>query len=143
MPDGEPESYEVAFRLSASDDTAVLTLRRTSDFGGRGALLTVCTATSEWSGLGPDIFSALRSLMLDLERSNGRIGVQGALPHAWASGMQRDMGDGRSVYLLSLPRKSGRPPSIRTLDPAPLDEVGTTVDQDDFQRRWMPAAPGS
>jgi hypothetical protein len=49
--------------------------------------------------------------------------------------MQRDMGDGRVVYLLEL-GSSSRPPAVGTLDAAPLDSVGTVTEQDDFQTRW-------
>ena len=136
----EPETHRVSVRVGDHDVEATLTLTRTDDWGGRGAHLAVTCELGEWSGLGSDIFSAVRALMDELERVEGRIGVVGAKPNAWASGMQRDMGDGRSVYILTLPRTPGRPPSAPTLDPASLDEVGTTADQDAFQRRWMPTS---
>jgi len=134
----EPQVMPVELALGERPVTAQLTLNRTEDWNGRGALLTLVCDLGEWTGLGPDIFSALRALMGDLERVHGRVGLVGARPNAWASGMQRDMGDGRSVYLLSLPRSPGRPPSAPTLDPAPLADVGTIADQDAFQRQWMP-----
>lgn len=134
----EPETKSVQVRVRGRDAVATLTVTRTPDWGGRGARLRVVCDLGEWSGLGPDIFGALRALMAHLEADGGLIGVVGARPNAWASGMQRDMGDGRSVYVLSLPRVEGRPPSEPTLDPAPLDEVGTAAQQDAFQEQWRP-----
>jgi hypothetical protein len=64
------------------------------------------------------------------------IGVAGARPNVWASGMQRDMGSGFSAYVLTIPQPPGRPPTVPTLEPTPCTEVGTIVEQDDFQRRW-------
>lgn len=134
----EPETRSVDVRVHSRDAAASLTLIRTPDWDGRGSLLRVECDLGEWSGLGPDVFGALRALMTNLEADDGLIGVVGARPNAWASGMQRDMGEGRTVYVLSLPRTEGRPPSAPTLDPAPLDEVGTTGEQDAFQQQWRP-----
>ena len=136
----EPEIHHVRVRVREQETTAELLLSVTTDPGERRMRLSIRCELGEWSGHGEDIFSALRSLMRDLEHDCGRIGVEGARPNAWASGMQRDMGVGRSVYILSLPRSPERPPSAQTLDPAPLDEVGTTADQDEFQRLWMPSS---
>ena len=128
----------VQLALGDQQLAAELTLTRTDDWNGHGASLAIKCKSGEWSGLGPDIFSALRVLMADLERDDGRVGVIGARPNAWASNMLRDMGDGRTAYLLSLPWTPTQHPTARTLDAAPLADVGTTADQDEFQRQWMP-----
>lgn len=52
----------------------------------------------------------------------------GARRNAWASGMQRDMGRGRVVYLLD---DSRRPPSVPTLGLAPAEQVVTVQEQKD------------
>jgi hypothetical protein len=132
----EPEVQPVMLRIGNQDAAAELTLSRADR--ADDLRLFVSSELGEWAGWGRDIFGALRALMTELDRHDGRIGVAGARPNAWASGMQRDMGVGRSVYLLSLPRTSERPPIVHTLEPAPLDEVGSTADQDDFQGQWMP-----
>ena len=50
--------------------------------------------------------------------------------------MQRDMGEGETVYLCEL-ELAGRQPAARTLDAAPIDEVGTVSEQDEFHVRWL------
>ena len=100
--------------------------------------LVLEAGATRWTALGPDAFSALRNLMGELDRSDVRIGVEGARPNAWASGMQRDMGRGLRLYLLSAPRSPGRPPSARTFDAIPPSEAGTVAEQDAFQREWLP-----
>jgi hypothetical protein len=50
--------------------------------------------------------------------------------------MQRDMGEGKTVYLCELDL-GGRPPVAGTLDVAPLDEVATVSEQNEFHARWL------
>ena len=85
---------------------------------------------------GPDLFEALRTLRAKLDQEEILLGCNGARPNAWASGMQRDMGEGKTVYLCELERR-GRPPEARALDAAPLDEVATVSEQDAFHARWL------
>ena len=91
------------------------------------------------SGSAADVFEASRVLRRLGEAERILIGFNGARPNAWASGMQRDMGSGHRVYLLNLdpPVARLRPPEARTLTPAPLDEVGSLAEQDEFQRQWL------
>lgn len=89
-----------------------------------------------WEAVGPDVFEALRSLRRELDAGGLRVGVNGARPNAWSSGMQRDMGLGRMTYLCEL-GDSGGFPMVGTLDPAPLAEVGTVADQDEFHAAWL------
>lgn len=74
--------------------------------------------------------------MAALDADQVRVGLNGARPNAWASGMAADMGQGRSVYLLPPTWTEERPPLVQTLGPAPLLEVGTRADQDRFQHAW-------
>jgi hypothetical protein len=129
----DPEIRQVAVRVAGEDVVAALTVTSTGDWDGRGVRLSLSCRLGDWSGLGPDLFAALRALMVELERDDGRIGVAGARADAWPSGMQADMGGGRWVYLHGLP--SAGPPGVPTLEPASLDDVGTSVDQDHFQRQ--------
>jgi hypothetical protein len=99
-------------------------------------LLTLRGGDRTWSAEGPDLFEALRTLRAKLDKEEILLGCNGARPNAWASGMQRDMGVGKTVYLCELDR-GGRPPEVRTLDAAPLDEAGTVREQDEFHARWL------
>jgi hypothetical protein len=48
--------------------------------------------------------------------------------------MQRDLGEGRMAYLLTLGAHE-RPPSGGTLDP--LGEVATNAEQGELYRQWL------
>jgi hypothetical protein len=72
-----------------------------------------------WVAEGPDLFEALRALRRIVDPLGIRLGVNGARRDAWASGMQRDMGEGRVVYLLT-EGETKRPPQVSTLGPASL-----------------------
>jgi hypothetical protein len=50
--------------------------------------------------------------------------------------MQRDMGEGRLVYLL-VAGQAGRPVQVDTLGPASLKDVGTVTEQDAYHTRWL------
>jgi hypothetical protein len=89
-----------------------------------------------WIGAGPDCFKALRDLRAQLDVDQLVIGVNGARPNAWSSGAQCDMDEGRSTYLCQRGRRE-RPEAVRTLDPAPLESVGSVGQQDDFHARWL------
>jgi hypothetical protein len=103
---------------------------------GRDWTLDLVSPTRTWSGAGPDCFEALRQLRAHLDAEHIAIGVNGARPNAWSSGMQRDMGEGLVTYLCELGRP-GRPETVGTLDAAPLSAVGTVAQQDEFHARWL------
>jgi hypothetical protein len=103
---------------------------------GRAWRLTLLAPHRTWIAQGPDLFEALRVLRRELDPQAIRLGCNGARRNAWASGMQRDMGEGRGVYLCEL-GAPGRPPHWDTLGPAPLEEVGTVAEQDAFHARWL------
>jgi len=103
---------------------------------GRDWRLTLAGPERTWDVTASDIFEALRVLRGQLDPLGIRIGVVGALPHAWASGMLRDMVGARRCYLLTIPQPPGRPPLVATLSPVPVDQVGTVAEQDEFQTRW-------
>ena len=83
------------------------------------------------------------NLMVELDDSGVRIGVQGARRNAWASGMQRDMARGFSVYLLSLRRTRGRPPTAQTFASIAVSEAGTLAEQDAFHEEWLASLPSA
>jgi hypothetical protein len=84
-----------------------------------------------WEATGGDVFDALMKLRLQAERDGIQICCNGARRNAWSSGMQRDMGEGYVVYLLRA-QKEDRPPEVRTLDPAPAEEVVSVAEQRAF-----------
>ena len=121
----------VAVRTGDGDDEWAMTVAR----DGRDWRLTLASPGGTWNGVGPDCFKAQRDLRSQLDGEGILLGVNGARPNSWCSGMQCDMGEGRVTYLLQL-GLLGRPEQVRTLDAAPLDAVGTVAEQDDFQSRW-------
>jgi hypothetical protein len=90
-----------------------------------------------WEATGGDIFGALMTLRLEAERDGVQICCNGARRNAWSSGMQRDMGEGVTTYLLRLGEHQERPESVRTLDPAPAADVTTVAEQVEFHERWL------
>lgn len=86
-------------------------------------------------GSGHSCFASLRDLRLNTDRRGWLLGLNGARPNAVVSGMQADMGEGRTMYLV-VPGQAGRPTVVRTLDPAPLDETSTVDVQDMTRDEW-------
>jgi hypothetical protein len=135
----DAKRHEVRVLLHGSEYDGVLT--ETVD--GAAFRLNLEAAERSWSGDGPDLFAALRTLLGSLESiPDARLGVNGARPNAWASGMLRDMAGGQQVYLLSLPRIRERPPTAPTLGDASLSEVGSLAEQDAFQANWRQPPSG-
>jgi hypothetical protein len=128
------ESGRVEVRTSGGDATWTLTLRRVD----RDWSITLASGDRTWVGAGPDCFEALRYLRVQLDAEHIIIGVNGARPNAWSSGMQRDMGEGLETYLLEIGAR-GQPVAVRTLGAAPVETAGTVPAQDDFHTRWLAA----
>jgi hypothetical protein len=128
------EARRIDVRTPGGDATWKLSPRR----GDGDWTITLTSADRTWAGAGPDCFEALRDLRAQLDAEGILIGVNGARPNAWSSGMQRDMGEGVVTYLSEIGIR-GRPPAVRTLDAAPLESVGTIAQQDDFRARWLAA----
>ena len=83
-----------------------------------------------------DCFRALQEVRSRLEETGLKLCCNGARTDAWASGMQRDMGEGLVCYLLSLPRQAGRPQTVSIFGSAPVDSVGTVAEQEVHYQRW-------
>lgn len=98
--------------------------------------LTLVAPDRTWTANGTDLFDALMNLRDQLDEMQIRLCCNGARRNAWASGMQRDMGGGREVYLLELDRP-GRPLEAETLGDAPCDQVATVREQKDFYADWL------
>lgn len=103
---------------------------------GGGWEMALTGDEQSWTASGPNAFQALRTLRADLDRAGVLIGLNGARPNSWASGMQADMGEGKVVYLCEM-GETGRPLSVGTLDAAPLDSVGTVAEQNEFNAAWL------
>jgi hypothetical protein len=134
MTSADPDlgARPVFVRTPAADDAWTLAPARS----GRDWSLTLTSPSRTWNGSGPDCFKALRHLRAQLDNDRVLVGVNGARPNSWSSGMQCDMGEGRVTYLCELGSKE-RPETVRTLDPAPLDSVGSIAEQDNFHDRWL------
>jgi hypothetical protein len=127
------ESYTVRVASEAGDQQWTLTTGRR----GREWLIAIADHDgNRWAAEGPDLFEALRVLRSAADPLGIRLGVNGARRDAWASGMQRDMGEGRFVYLLT-EGETGRPPQVSTLGPASLMDVGTVREQEELHARWL------
>lgn len=88
---------------------------------------------------GTDVFSCLLDLRRQLEARGVWLCCNGSRRDAWASGMQRDMGRGMSVYLLEGVEKGVRPPQVRTLDAALCEHVVSVEDQIAWYDSWLGA----
>jgi hypothetical protein len=84
-----------------------------------------------------DFFEALREIRRELDARGVSLLVMGAREDVWASGMQRDMGAGLTIYLLSSAPKGSRPDTVGLLDPTDASAVATVERQDDYYRRWL------
>jgi hypothetical protein len=110
---------------------------------GRYWLITLADHDgNSWAAEGPDLFEALRALRRTVDPLGIRLGVNGARRNAWASGMQREMGEGRVVYLLT-EEEAGRPPQVSTLGSASRAEVGSVREQDEQYARWLSSRPAT
>jgi hypothetical protein len=83
-----------------------------------------------------DCFAALRLIRSQFEADGIRLCCAGARRDVWASGMQRDMGQGLTAYVLSFPRTARRPPVVDIFEPALPELVGTIADQEQFYQQW-------
>jgi hypothetical protein len=91
----------------------------------------------EWCSEEGDVFECLLTLRDDVERTGVRLCCNGARRDAWASGMQRDMGRGTSVYLLADVPRGTRPPQVDTLGSAPADAVVSVQEQRAWHSDWL------
>jgi hypothetical protein len=91
----------------------------------------------EWSTEQGDIFECLLVLRDQVEPLGLRLCCNGARRDAWASGLQRDMGTGAWVYLLTGADAGQRPPQVRTLDPAPAVSVVSVQEQRAWYADWL------
>ena len=137
VTDGPASEHSAHQVLVATDTTRAhwtLTIARK----GRGWLLTLNGDGTKdtWAASGPDLFEALRNLRRVIDPLGFRLALNGARRDAWASGMQRDMGEGRYVYLLE-PGQKGRPEQVDTLGTAPIEFIGSVAEQETHYAHWL------
>ncbi|WP_285042124.1 hypothetical protein [Plantibacter sp. LMC-P-059a] len=80
-----------------------------------------------------DAFEALCLIRETLEPQGWRIGVAGAQPGVWPSGMARDQGGGLVAYRLTAAGVGGTVPTFEPVDPATVTTV--RAQQAEAQRR--------
>ncbi|MGH8879900.1 MAG: hypothetical protein ACRD0P_21540 [Stackebrandtia sp.] len=114
---GERRHQTLSWRVGAD-------YRITVDGPGRGREAT-----------GPDLFAALAGLRRQLEAEGWRIAVQGARLDTYPSGMARDMGGGRRVYVLHMGRAAASGDLVDTLDP--VDDASPLATVDEQERRFQ------
>lgn len=95
-----------------------------------------------FTGTSSDYFDALRKARLAMEDVGLRPCCAGARRDTWASGMQRDMGQGLVCYVLSFPRTKILPPVLGIFDAAARDVIGTVAEQEAFRKAWMASPLG-
>ncbi len=98
---------------------------------------------ASWSSEKGDVFECLLTLRDEIEPLGFRLCCNGARKDAWASGMLRDMGMGKSVYLLADARKGERPPQVGTLEAAPADMIVTVEEQRRWYADWLKQPAGT
>jgi hypothetical protein len=103
---------------------------------GRELILTLSAPQRTWTAVGGDVFGAMMDLREHLDAEEILLCCNGARGNAWASGMQRDMGEGFVVHLLDYDRP-GKPPVVHTLDDAPCDQIVTVDEQKAFYSGWL------
>ena len=97
-------------------------------FDGR-AFWTVRLESAEFEAVEAtenDAFEALCSVRAVLEPLGWRVGVTGARAEVWPSGMARDQGGGRRVYLLT---EAGPQDLLDTFEPVDPSTVATVEQQ--------------
>jgi hypothetical protein len=99
--------------------------------------LTLRTFGETWVAEAGDVFECLRGIRRQVEPRGLRLCCNGARRDAWSSGMQRDMGQGLTVYILQGVPKGTRPPQVDTLDHAPCHEVVPVEEQEACYRGWL------
>lgn len=129
------EPVTVAF---AGDMTEVWSLQLERQTNEKGHLRLTCVSPDgrSWSAEATDVFECLMRLRLQMEEVGGRLCCNGARRDAWSSGMQRDMGQGYSCYLLADAPRGLRPPSVRTLDPTDPNKAVTVAEQTAWYQHW-------
>lgn len=85
--------------------------------------------------IGKDLFEALITLRLELEKAGYRILCGGARIDAYPSGMARSMGGARKVYVTQMGKQAVD--MIDIFDEANPVSIGTVEQQKEFHFKWI------
>jgi hypothetical protein len=83
-----------------------------------------------------DMFEALVRLRRQLEPEGWMVAVQGSRRDTYPSGMARDMGGGRRIYVMRPGQKAARDDLVDTLADAPIDQLATVDEQQVYRDAW-------
>lgn len=87
-----------------------------------------------------DMFEALVRLRRQLEPKGWMVAVQGSRRDTYPSGMGRDVGGGRRIYVMRMGRAATSSDLVDTLADAALDQLATIAEQEAYRDTWH-AAP--
>jgi hypothetical protein len=93
--------------------------------------------TCPYTATAPDLFEALVRVRRQLEPDGLMVAVQGSRRDTYPSGMARDMGGGREVYVMRLGLPARREDMVGTLDDAPPGQLATVDEQWAFWEAWL------
>jgi hypothetical protein len=136
--DHVPDEHALLLQLpDGTSTTSELIVEVVSEARSWAYRMTLRSSHGAWTAEGPDVFTGLMELRRRVDALGMLICCNGARLDSWASGMQRDMGNGSVCYLLEGVEPGTRPPSVRTLDPAPCDRIATVADQEAWHAAWL------
>lgn len=127
---GSPETWSLDVSRYVSEPTRNLRYRLTLRGGGEDTW-----TADEW-----EVFEGLFSLRRQVEPLGVFLCCNGCRRNAWASGMDRDMGRGWTLYLLREGLQASLDDRAGTFDAAPCDEVVSLADQIDWYGAWWKSA---
>lgn len=120
---GSTEPCKVAWRLELwAEDTYFVELT-----SGRG----------QFDGSGSDLFEALVVVRRQLESIGCLLAVQGSRLDAYPSGMGRDMGGGRRIYVMTMGRPADAADLVDTLAEADPSQLATVEEQERYFDEWF------
>jgi len=87
-----------------------------------------------------DLFECLVRIRSDLEGDGAKVLCNGARLDAYPSRMAREMGGGKKVYLMRMGEQARPEDLVNTFDEAPIEKIGSVVDQREYFVRWLQSA---
>jgi hypothetical protein len=99
--------------------------------------VTLDHSTGPLTGHGRDLFDAFADLRRHLEPRNWAVAVNGARRDTYPSGMARDMGGARRVYILQLGHPASRENLVNIFGDADPALLGTVAQQQQHYTDWL------
>jgi hypothetical protein len=111
--------------------------RATLDTRKRGGwILAVASGLVNKDFLGMDLVDCLTKFRTEMESQGCLVVCNGTRKNAFISGMSRDIGGGRTCYLLELGKKFSPREMVLVLGSANPADVGTIEEQRAFYEKW-------